>query len=55
MRKVTLKSEKKKIGKIASFSKAVEFLLVTFYVFNVSFPQDLKLLMASLSTYSYCH
>jgi len=43
-----------KIGEVASFSKAVEFLLMTFYVFNVSFPQDLKLLMASLSTYLDC-
>ena len=33
-----------KIGKVASFSEDVEVLLMTFYVFNVSFPQDLKLI-----------
>ena len=52
---ITVDRHAVKIGEVASFSKAVEFLLMTFYVFNVSFPQDLKLLMASLSTYSYCH
>ena len=32
-----------RVGEVASFSEAVEFLLMTFYVFNVSFPHDLKL------------
>jgi len=32
-----------KVGEVASFSEAVEFLLMTFYVFNVSFPHHLKL------------
>jgi len=31
------------VGEVGSFTEAVEFLLMVFYVFNVSFPHELML------------